>query len=72
MKTSRIPFCLIKILIVFVLLGGTEILKAQEALTIEKAMEIAESSSPSLQLSLLNLEDELLELAGAVKRSKLL
>jgi len=40
---------------IFIFLGFMG-LQAQEALTLEKALQISETGSPDLQMSLLNLE----------------
>jgi len=52
-KNKRI---LIAVLLGIIMLAGISGAKAQEALTLDKALSIAESQSPDLQLSILNLE----------------
>ncbi len=43
-------------LVLSIVLSGTLAVQAQETLTLDKALSIAETSSPDIQLSLLNLE----------------
>ena len=42
------------VLILFIVAGGSLVVQSQEALTLDKALKFAETSSPDLQLSLLN------------------
>jgi len=44
------------VLVLLMMVGGSLAVQSQEALTIDKALNFAETSSPDLQLSLLNLE----------------
>ncbi|MBN1158485.1 MAG: TolC family protein [Bacteroidales bacterium] len=56
MNTFRIIFRFLKTLVCIALISGIDTLNAQEALTLERALKIGESTSPTIQISLLNLE----------------
>lgn len=56
MKTIKTIFRLNNIVLIIALYLGSGLLSAQEALTLDRALEIGETTSPSIQLSLLNLE----------------
>lgn len=56
MKIRKIKLSQRIALILFMMISGALAVQAQEALTLEKALNFAETSSPDLQLSLLNLE----------------
>ncbi|MBN2480372.1 MAG: TolC family protein [Bacteroidales bacterium] len=56
MKTFQLFFKFLKTILFIALIAGFNMLKAQEVLTLERALEIGESTSPTIQLQLLNLE----------------
>ncbi len=56
MKNTRLTSGIKTVLVFFILFSVPSILRAQTALTLERALEIAETSSPSIKTSLLNLE----------------
>ena len=56
MKKTKTKQLQVLLLLVFILGLGAYTVQAQEALTLAKALSIAETGSPDLQQSLLNLE----------------
>lgn len=56
MKNTKTIFKIYNIVIIIALFLGSALLSAQEALTLDRALEVGETTSPSIQLSLLNLE----------------